>query len=145
MKYPPFKTVVVPTDFSEFSLSAIDVALRLVNDKKHIHVLHVQPDLASYDAAMNWKHLIDDACLEAEKALREKLPGEKFEGVQVSVRAGDPGHEIVKYAQEAEADVIVMPSHGRRGFSRLMIGSVTERVVRLSPCDVLVLKTGQPA
>jgi nucleotide-binding universal stress UspA family protein len=143
MKSPPFQTVIVPTDFSEFSLSAIDVALRLVDDKKRIHVFHAQPNLTSYDGALNWKELIDDACVQAAKALREKLPGEKFEGVQVSVRAGDAGDEIAKYAQEVNADLIVMPSHGRRGFKRFMVGSVTERVVRLSPCDVLVLKVNQ--
>jgi nucleotide-binding universal stress UspA family protein len=136
-----YRTVVVPTDFSDFSLAAVDTALQIVPDKAHLHVFHAQQNVASYEAAIDWGNMVDDACAKAEKSLHEMLPGEKFKGVQVAVRAGDPGHEIAKYAQEVNADLIVMPSHGRRGFSHLLIGSVTERVVRLAHCPVLVLKT----
>ena len=56
------------------------------------------------------------------------------------VQFGDPGHGITDYAEEVGADVIVMPSHGRTGLRRLLIGSVAERVLRLAHCPVLVLR-----
>ena len=55
-------------------------------------------------------------------------------------RFGDPGHQIAQYAEEAKADLIVLPSHGRSGLQRLLIGSVAERVVRHAPCPVLVVR-----
>ena len=54
---------------------------------------------------------------------------------------GDPGHEITEYAEEIGASLIITPSHGRTGLSRLLIGSVAERVVRLAKCPVMVLKS----
>ena len=62
-------------------------------------------------------------------------------GVQVNVAFGDPGDEITKHAETVHADLIVMPSHGRTGLKRLLIGSVAERVVRLAQCPVLVLRS----
>ena len=54
---------------------------------------------------------------------------------------GDPGYEIGRFAEEKNAGLVVISSHGRQGISRLLLGSVAERVVRLSPCPVLVLRT----
>jgi nucleotide-binding universal stress UspA family protein len=59
------------------------------------------------------------------------------------VAFGDPGQRITAYAEEVGADVIVMPSHGRTGLKRLLLGSVAERVLRLAHCPVLVLKSKQ--
>ncbi|MEZ6094353.1 MAG: universal stress protein [Pirellulaceae bacterium] len=53
---------------------------------------------------------------------------------------GDPGSEITRFAKENDAGLIVISSHGRTGVSRLLLGSVAERVVRLAPCPVLVLR-----
>ena len=49
-------------------------------------------------------------------------------------------HEIADFAQEKKAELIVLPSHGRTGLTRLLLGSVAEKVVRLAHCPVLVLK-----
>jgi nucleotide-binding universal stress UspA family protein len=53
---------------------------------------------------------------------------------------GEPAHGIADYAQDKKAELIVIPSHGRTGITRLLIGSVAERVVRLAHCPVLVLR-----
>ena len=63
-----------------------------------------------------------------------------FAQVDFHVRFGDPGREIAAFAESQHADLIVMPSHGRTGLSRILIGSVAERVVRLAHCPVLILK-----
>ena len=72
--------------------------------------------------------------------MRERFAAAKYQGIHCATASGDPGHEIVKYAEEIDADLIVIPSHGRTGLTRLLIGSVAERVVRLAHCPVLVLR-----
>ena len=64
----------------------------------------------------------------------------KYRGVHTAVLLGEPAHGITDYAQEKGAQLIVVPSHGRTGLTRLLIGSVAERVVRLAHCPVLVLR-----
>ncbi len=56
------------------------------------------------------------------------------------VRQGRPGQEIVKAAKEWPADLIVIGSHGRRGLTRAVLGSVAEEVMRHAPCPVLVVR-----
>ena len=72
--------------------------------------------------------------------MAEKLLEMGYKTVRIEVRLGDPSTEIVDFAKDIAADLIVLPSHGRKGISRFLIGSVAERVVRLSPCPVLVIK-----
>jgi nucleotide-binding universal stress UspA family protein len=72
--------------------------------------------------------------------LSERLTDAKYQGAEKVVLFGDPGHEIADYSQREQADLIVLPSHGRTGISRMLIGSVAERVVRLAHCPVLVLR-----
>ena len=77
---------------------------------------------------------------QAEKALREKFSTPDYQGAHIAVLMGEPAHGIADYAQEKKAELIVIPSHGRTGITRLLIGSVAERVVRLAHCPVLVLR-----
>jgi nucleotide-binding universal stress UspA family protein len=60
---------------------------------------------------------------------------------------GDPATEIIQYSRDAGIDLIVMGTHGRTGADRLLMGSVTEKVMRDAPCSVLAVKLprGQPA
>src|SRR5262249_7953655 len=57
---------------------------------------------------------------------------------------GDPGREILRAARETGADLIVMGTHGRTGLTRLLTGSVAEKVLRKAPCPVLTVKTAVP-
>ena len=63
------------------------------------------------------------------------------DAVCLEVRDGDPGKEIAAFAEQIGAGVIIIPSHGRSGISRVLMGSVAERVTRLAHCAVLVLRT----
>jgi nucleotide-binding universal stress UspA family protein len=137
----PVQKVVVPVDFSEASLHAVDVALQFAAGPEGVYVIYVLPIVTDYEAAIIWANVADDARQQqGERALREKLPGPKYDKVHMMVRVGDAGHEVADYAQEISADLIIVPSHGRRGISHLLIGSVAERIVRLANCPVLVLK-----
>jgi nucleotide-binding universal stress UspA family protein len=141
MTYFPKSNVIVPVDFSPESLMAADVGLQLVDRPEHLHVVHVMIDITPLEAGEVWGVIDPQARVgQIDKLLKEKLAGDKYKGVQIAVLLGEPAHGIANYAQEKNADLIVIPSHGRTGITRLLIGSVAERVVRLAHCPVLVLR-----
>jgi len=141
MTYFPKSNVIVPVDFSPESLMAVDVGLQLVDRPEHVHVVHVMIDITPLEAGEVWGVIDPQARVgQIEKMLKEKLAGDKYKGVQIAVLLGEAAHGIANYAQEKSADLIVIPSHGRTGITRLLIGSVAERVVRLAHCPVLVLR-----
>jgi nucleotide-binding universal stress UspA family protein len=141
MSWLPKKTVVVPIDFSDESFAALDTALALVQKPADIHVVHVLPTVEPVDLEAMWT-TVDNASRSghAQQALAERLKDGKYAGVHIEIGFGDPGHEIADLAQKVAAELIVLPSHGRTGLTRLLIGSVAERVVRLAHCPVLVLR-----
>jgi nucleotide-binding universal stress UspA family protein len=141
MSYFPKQCVVVPVDFSAESLAAVEVGRSLVERNEQLHVVHVLIDIAPLEAGEVWGVTDPQARLaQVEKMLREKLAGPQHSGIQTAVLLGEPAHGIANYAQEKGAALIVIPSHGRTGITRLLIGSVAERVVRLAHCPVLVLR-----
>lgn len=141
MSWLPKNTVVVPVDFSEESLAAVSTARSLVNSSANLHLIHVLPDLVPTEPGVIWE-IVDDLQRrkDAESALRNKIQGTSAEGANVTVAFGDPGREITDFAERQKAELIVIPSHGRTGLTRLLLGSVAERVVRLAHCPVLVLR-----
>ncbi len=85
---------------------------------------------------------IDDEKRKANalESLREKFPSDQYEGIHFHVAVGDPSAEIIDFAQTENIDLIAISSHGYTGLRRFLLGSVAERVVRFSPCPVLVLR-----
>ena len=73
--------------------------------------------------------------------LRKKMHELGSTEAHIEVSLGDPATRIVEFAEEIEAEMIVMPSQDRKSLSRFLIGSVAERVIRLAHCPVLVLKS----
>ena len=136
------KTVVVPVDFSDQSFAAAEIALDAVDNSRGLHVIHVLPVLSPNDPLVGWDGPNDQKRREAvEAVLHQRLNNAKFRDAQVAVAFGDPGLEIASYAQRVQAELIVLPSHGRTGLKRLLIGSVAERVCRLAHCPVLVIRS----
>ena len=141
MSWFPKNCIVVPYDFSEQSGQALQVARDLVTDLTQIHVIHVLPVVTVAEPGMVWDVVDNQARMkDAERAFRDGFAPSPFQKADFTVVFGDPGREIVAFAERQKADLIVMPSHGRSGVSRLLIGSVAERVVRLAHCPVLVLR-----
>ncbi len=141
MVWFPKHTVVVPVDFSDDSLAAVQTALELVADPAGVRLVHVLPEASLMDPDPVWLEI--DNANRAERtteALRQRLAGERYEHVQIDIEFGDPGYRIADFAQRIGAELIVIPSHGRTGLGRMLLGSVAERVVRLSHCPVLVLR-----
>ena len=71
---------------------------------------------------------------------------EKFAGMDATgvILVGRPSEELVKLAEEKGADLIVMGTHGRAGFDRLLFGSVAHEVVRAAPCPVMTIRPEKP-
>jgi nucleotide-binding universal stress UspA family protein len=135
------KTIVVPIDFSEESFRALDEALQMVDAAGQVHVINVLQDVTVGVPEFALGVLEREAQVrEMRQLLADRLKAENRPAVKIQVCYGDPGIEITRFAESVKADLIVMPSHGRTGLKRLLIGSVAERVVRLAHCPVMVLK-----
>ncbi len=135
------KRIVVPFDFSDESTNAVRLALQMANRPDEVHVAHVLQELPPTDPVVIWGQLDDEA---RKRAIREQMESlfaeQQIEGVQINVSIGNPSRMIADLAEEIEAGLIVIPSHGYSGVRRWFLGSVAERVVQLAACPVLVLK-----
>ena len=141
MNWLPRKTVVVPIDFSDDSFASLETAREMVGDTSSIHVLYVLSEMEAADPAVIWYHVDDESRLQhAKAAISEELEKRSWHDMPVDILIGDPGREIAAHAEQLDAGLVVIASHGQGGFKRLLLGSVAERVVRLSHCPVLVLK-----
>lgn len=126
--------IVVPIDFSEEAERALNFALGIATRPSDIRAIHVARPLI-------YVVISDEARSEHIQAEFQKRHADlKYADIHFDVRLGDPGGEIVRFADEIKAGLIVMPSLGRTGLKHLLIGSVAERVVRLATCPVLVLR-----
>jgi len=142
-----FKELVVPTDFSEYSLRAIDYGVEIAEKfgSRVALVYVVEPLLQAVDltwTTVDFEELNKAHKETAEKQL-EKLAEERFpKGIRCDtvILFGKPFVEILKYAREANADLIVMATHGRGAISHLLLGSTAEKVVRKATCPVLTVK-----
>jgi nucleotide-binding universal stress UspA family protein len=142
MSWLPKNKVLVPIDFSAESTVAVNTALEMVEDPSHIHVVHVLVDIAVMEPGVVWDTVNDQTRREqTQTSIRDRFGDDKFRGLKIAVVCGDPGTQIAAHAEQIEANLIVLPSHGRTGLKRLLIGSVAERVCRLAHCPVLVLRS----
>jgi nucleotide-binding universal stress UspA family protein len=135
------QSVLVPFDADEPNRQALEVAASFVADPGHVTVLYVLPELPP-QATLAFERNLDAAAHRDEvvRAIEQILRAEGHPGFRVWVRQGPAADIIVQTAEHEAAELIVMPSHGRKGLNRWLLGSVTERVVRLAPCPVLVLR-----
>jgi nucleotide-binding universal stress UspA family protein len=133
--------VVVPVDFGDLSFNAVDVALDYVESPQQVQVIYVLEPLPPTEPAVLWDTINDDMRKRnVQENLSAKLNQPQYQGIQITVQVGHVVEEIVDFSKEKKADLIVIPTHGRRGISRFMLGSVTERVIRFAECPVLVLR-----
>ena len=135
----PFRSIVVPVDFDANSRTALDLARQLATaGDATLHLMHVIAVLLIPGEAGSAIVAREDDV----KAALEKIATEQLSGVrhQVHVRTGDTARAIIETAGDMRADLIVMPTHGRRGLPRFFLGSVAERVVREAPCPVLTVR-----
>ena len=145
MSVPPSK-ILVSTDFSEPAGKALDYAIAL--GKKtgaEIILLHAYelPIVGFPDGAfLATAEMANRIIMSAQDALDSLAASRKAAGVPIAtlLKNGDPRDTILAVAKDVAADLIVMGTHGRRGFARLLIGSVTEAIVRIAECPVLTVR-----
>lgn len=134
--------ILVPVDFSESSLTALDHALLLAQqNQSQLILLHVIEPFSPSILA-NTAELQRDIKAIAHKRLITLADATKkiWSRTGRELRSGHPVATILALAKRVNADLIVMGTHGRTGFRRTLIGSVAERVVRLAPCSVLIVR-----
>jgi len=142
------KRIVVPVDFSETSLRALDYAVQLSRPlNARLTVVHVVEPVY-YPMAGDLDGLglnLSAVYTEIERAARARMTqlAAKLKARRIVVRTllthGTPHHVIVESAKKLKADLIIMSTHGRTGLSHALMGSVAERVVRLAGCPVLTV------
>jgi nucleotide-binding universal stress UspA family protein len=139
-------TVLVPTDFSDESHKALHYASALVRElRADLHVVHVgEIDFAVPGPALLGANPLSSDTEEAGELKRQlKAVIGKSISVAFHGRTGRAFDQIVRFARELEADLIVMSTHGRTGLKRLFLGSNAERVVQHSSSPVLVVRRGE--
>jgi nucleotide-binding universal stress UspA family protein len=143
-----FQKVLLPTDGSEESKKALDAAVNLArahDGTVHvIYVVNIGVD-TNYEAVselmgeLESSKKFEEIGQEATESLEKKLKSRDIE-FEVEIIRGVPHREINRYASENDLDVIVMSTHGRTGLDRMLLGSVTEKVVRSSEIPVMTVR-----
>jgi universal stress protein A len=139
------QTILHPTDFSARSAHAFEVACALARGcGAGLVVLHVAAPPPTLVGEGVFLPLVPDDLPTLEEKLRRLRPARP--GVEVTHRMaqGDPVREILRAAEETKCGLIVMGTHGRRGLSRLVMGSVAEQVVRRAGCPVVTVRAPLP-
>jgi nucleotide-binding universal stress UspA family protein len=143
--------IVCPSDFSTCAMQALKYAVELARQfRAEISLVHAYEDPAAYVAPLPMSGYVGpgaDLLLELRQTLETRLEHlrEDVEKQGVTVRAelleGAPYRVVLDWADEWQADMIVIGTHGHTGLSHALLGSVTERVVRMASCPVLTIRT----
>lgn len=147
---PVGNPVVYPTDFSEHSLAALPWVRRMASnlgaDISCIYVVEEPQIYASLDmgpiAVPSARELVRTAEIRLDGFIKKNL--QAFGSApRASILVGRPADEIVRYARDHGASMIVMTTHGHGGVRHLLLGSTTEAVLRHSTCPVLSIRVGK--
>jgi nucleotide-binding universal stress UspA family protein len=134
---PTFKNILHPTDFSDNSQSAFEMACILAKDQNaSLILLHVVTNPVPVSPMLN------TPTPEEAKAIQRPWPEPPVPSLRMERRLvqGDAAEQIVVTAIALKCDLIVMDTHGRTGLRHLLTGSVAEQVMRNAPCPVMVVK-----
>jgi nucleotide-binding universal stress UspA family protein len=127
------KKILVPTDLSEFSLAAMEYAQSFGElYSSRLYMLHV------VDARESHHRTEEEAAQALERFAEENVEGHSQP--RLVVRKGIPWVEIPRFADEEGIDMVVIATHGRTGFRHVLMGSVAEKVVRMSRVPVMAVK-----
>ena len=138
-----FEHILIPTDGSDSARSAAKTGIDLAAEQDAtVHVLSVVKPIHGDEGGT-------EQAMESMQAARERQVEELAELAKANglvtttdVKLGTPVREIIDYTTTNDIDLVVMGTHGRTGIGRYLIGSVTEKVVRLSETPVLTIHTG---
>ncbi len=137
------KNIIVPLDFSEVSLRSLEIAAEHVDDLSKLHVIHVLPNVSPLERGFDWSDTDSEKRrkkgLEAVKQRLKKMNPD-YENLDIEVRVGVAGKEIVHYSKKKKADLIIIASHGHTRAHDFLLGGTVNKVAHWAECSVLVLK-----
>ncbi len=147
-----FQHILVPLDGSSMVEQALPIAARLARASGGtITLLRVNEVLASFVPSLSPAPVVTQELVEAELSassiyLEEIVKNDLLQGIptRTTVALGIPANIILSTVEAGHCDMIVMNSHGRTGFTRWMLGSVAEKVARLSSVPVLIVRQSNP-
>jgi len=146
MKNPLMSRILVATDFSECARGAFEYGLDFARGwSAHVDLLSIVEVLPGIEFSAPFPDpLVELRRKESERLLDELADRVKREPLEVGthVRQGIPSQEIVRAVVDLRADLVVVGTHGRTGLDHIMLGSTAERVIKLSPCPVLTVRSG---
>ncbi len=147
----PIKEVLCPTDFSQPSIQALDVAVEFARHfGAQLHVVHVisplptvsaPPESIGFNIGAYQQGLSESAEHSLKKLVKDRVPDEVT--CRTTVAHGDAAQEIIREAEENAVDVIITATRGASAWRMFVFGSVAERIVRASPCPVLTVPPGE--
>lgn len=137
-----FTSILFPTDGSQGASIAFDHVLDIAaTHESTVHILNVAN--TRKDAVLRMQgEVVDVLEREGEHHVRDGADRARERGIDVvtAVYEGDPYSSIIEYAESNDVDLVAMPTHGRTGLERFMLGSTTERVVRRATVPVLTIR-----
>jgi universal stress protein A len=132
--------ILVPVDFSTGAEQALQLATSLARDHQgELVLLHVEEPPMVYGSGDMYYGIAEPNRDELLTMLKQVAIDDSRMVVQRHLVVGLPAAAIVEFAANNAIDYIVMPTHGRTGFRRLLMGSVAEEVVRKAPCPVVTV------
>jgi len=139
------RKILIPTDGSDSAMRAADFALEMAEHfKSEVIAIYVidRIILEEISKVYGRRELEEEIKRKAERCLNYIVRSAERKGLKASsiLVEGQPHDQIVRHAKSLGVDLIVMGSKGRRGANRILIGSVTERVIEYAPCPVLVIR-----
>ena len=138
--------ILFPTDFSTLGEAALDLATSLARDRgAKLLIVHVEEPPMAYGGGEMYYGIEEPDRQELMRMLSQVLPTDPAVGYEHRMVLGSPATAIVHLAEKEGVEMIVMPTHGRTGLLRMLMGSVAEEVVRKAKCPVLTVKGGPKA
>jgi nucleotide-binding universal stress UspA family protein len=142
--------ILVPIDFSASSHQALDAATELAEKfGSKLYLLHVVPEYPGYalPESVSQQTIISDGRQKADEHFKVSLAALKAKGIHATAHVevgSDVAGNILDAIDREHADLVVITTHGHSGWYPQVFGSVTEKVVRLVQCPVLLLRTAKP-
>ena len=143
------KRILVPTDFSDSSDEALKQALELAKQyNAKVYLLHVAEPITQCVGdycldSSSVKQAEDTEILRAKEKMEKELSKfAEFQEIEVisDIREGKPVEEILKEQEENGVDLIVMPSHGKTGFMKRLMGQISEKIMEEAKSPVLLVR-----
>jgi len=139
-----FKHILLPIELGEPAAPVVDMALTLAQDPEtQLTLMHAvwlpTSAYAAYVEGVYWP--LDEMVVKAKNELAVVVSAAKAHHLKTAgiLASGEPWRAILAKARELQCDLIVMGTHGRRGIERALVGSVAEKIVRISPVPVLTI------